>query len=82
MKLLGIIDLAARWNYTKQGVHQKIKQDRSFPKPIATINKNTSVFLEQDIIPYEKRKKELTDSKYKYWYTHIKWTFKDRNSKY
>jgi hypothetical protein len=38
MKLLGVTDLAKRWNYTKQGVHQKLKQDVSFPKPIATIN--------------------------------------------
>ncbi|MFU7500144.1 MULTISPECIES: hypothetical protein [unclassified Candidatus Tisiphia] len=41
MKLLGIIDLAKRWNYTKQGVNQKIKQDKNFLKPIAIINKNT-----------------------------------------
>ena len=26
MKLLGVADLAKRWNYTKQGVHQKLKQ--------------------------------------------------------
>ena len=25
MKLLGVTDLAKRWNYTKQGVHQKLK---------------------------------------------------------
>lgn len=31
MKLLGIIDLAKRWKYTKQGVHQKIKYDEGFP---------------------------------------------------
>jgi hypothetical protein len=37
MKLLGITDLAKRWNYTKQGVHQKLKQDNSFSKPIAYI---------------------------------------------
>jgi len=38
MKLLGVADLAKRWNYTKQ--------------------------------------KELLDADYKYWHTHIKWTFK------
>ena len=37
MKLLGITDLAKRWNYTKQGVHKKLKQDNSFSKPIAYI---------------------------------------------
>jgi len=44
MKLLGVADLAKRWNYTKQGVHQKLKQDRSFPKPIAKINSGILVF--------------------------------------
>ena len=55
MKLLGVADLAKRWNYTKQGVHQKLKQDRSFPKPIAKINSGILVFLESDIINYEVR---------------------------
>jgi predicted DNA-binding transcriptional regulator AlpA len=52
MKLLGVADLAKRWNYTKQGVHQKLKQDVSFPKPIAKINSGILVFLESDIINY------------------------------
>ena len=76
MKLLGVVDLAKRWNYTKQGVHQKLKQDRSFPKPRAKINSGILVFLESDIINYEANKKELLDADYKYWHTHIKWTFK------
>ena len=62
--------------YTKQGVHQKLKQDVSFPKPIATINSGILVFLESDIIAYEANKKELLDADYKYWHTYIKWTFK------
>jgi hypothetical protein len=76
MKLLGVADLAKRWNYTKQGVHQKLKQDVSFLKPIAKINSGILVFLESDIINYEANKKELLDADYKYWHTHIKWTFK------
>ncbi|MEY3393556.1 MAG: hypothetical protein RL498_494 [Pseudomonadota bacterium] len=32
--------------------------------------------LESDIINYEANKKELLDADYKYWHTHIKWTFK------
>lgn len=56
MKFLGVADLAKRWNYTKQGVHQKLKQDRSFPKPIAKINSGILVFLESDIIAYEANK--------------------------
>jgi predicted DNA-binding transcriptional regulator AlpA len=60
MKLLGVADLAKRWNYTKQGVHQKLKQDVSFPKPIAKINSGILVFLESDIINYEANKKTPT----------------------
>jgi hypothetical protein len=75
MKLLGITDLAKRWKYTKQGVHQKLKYDKNFPKPVAVINKNTLVFLENDIIPYEQKRKELTDLDYKFWYSRKKWIF-------
>ena len=77
MKLLGVIDLATRWNYTRQGIHQKMRLDPDFPRPITSINKNTLVFLEEDIIPYEQQKLELTDADYKYWYTHIRWIFKE-----
>jgi predicted DNA-binding transcriptional regulator AlpA len=78
MKLLGITDLVKRWNYTKQGIYQKLKQDENFPKPIAIVNKNTLVFLEEDIIPYEQKRKELTDSNYKLWHTHKKWLYKEK----
>lgn len=78
MKLLGIINLAKRWKYTKQGVYQKMKNDENFPKPIAVINKNTLVFLESDIIPYEQKRKELTDSGYKEWHTTRKWLYKEK----
>lgn len=80
MKLLGITDLAKRWKYTKQGVHKKIKHDENFPKPITVINKNTLVFLEDDIVPYEQKRKELTDSDYKRWYSQKKWLFKEKMS--
>ena len=80
MKLLGIIDLAKRWKYTKQGIHKKIKSDENFPKPIGIINKNTLVFLESEIMPYEQERKELTDSDYKRWYSQKKWSFKEKMS--
>jgi hypothetical protein len=35
MILLRIGDLAKRWNYTRQGVHQKMQYDSEFPRPIA-----------------------------------------------
>ena len=50
MNLFGISDLAKRWNYTRQGVHQKMQYDDEFPKPIAVINNRTLVFSKDDII--------------------------------
>jgi len=79
MKLFGITDLAKRWNYTKQGLHQKQKTDDSFPKPVAKINQaRIQVFLEKDIIEYEQKRRELTDLDYKNWYQK-KWCFSQNN---
>jgi len=66
MILLGIKDLVKRWNYKRQGIHQKQKQDSNFPEPIAKINEGRiQVFLLKDIIKYENKHKELTDLNYK-----------------
>ena len=46
MNLYGITDLAKRWQYTRQGVHNKMKEDREFPEPIAIVNQRTLVFDE------------------------------------
>jgi len=70
VNLLGITDLAKRWGYTRQGVHKKMNEDEEFPWPIATINVRTLVFSEEDIIPYEQKRKELTDPKHKHYLTH------------
>jgi predicted DNA-binding transcriptional regulator AlpA len=70
MNLYGITDLAKRWQYTRQGVHNKMKEDKEFPKPIAIVNQRTLVFDEQDIIDYEKKRKELTDINHKHYITH------------
>jgi len=43
--MLRITDLAIRWNYTRQDVHQKIKSDPDFPKPIAIINANKMMLM-------------------------------------
>jgi hypothetical protein len=75
MILLGIGDLAKRWNYTRQGVHQKMQYDSEFPRPIAIINTKVLVFLEDDIIPYENKRKELTDITQTHWITHGKFKF-------
>ena len=75
MILLGIKDLVKRWNYTRQGIHQKQKQDSDFPKPIAKINAGrTQVFLLKDIVKYETKHRELTEERYKQWYQ-VKWCY-------
>ena len=53
--------------YTRQGVHNKMKEDEEFPEPIAIVNQRTLVFDEQDIINYEKKRKELTDINHKHY---------------
>jgi predicted DNA-binding transcriptional regulator AlpA len=70
MRLLGIGDLAKRWNYTRQGVHKKMQYDQEFPKPVGIINSRVFVFSEEDIKPYEQKRKELTDERQKHWITH------------
>jgi len=62
--LLGMSDLAKRWKYSSvHGVRKRRKYDKSFPKPIATINKRVLVFYLPDIEAYEKLRPGLTHSK-------------------
>jgi predicted DNA-binding transcriptional regulator AlpA len=78
IKLLGIRDLTKRWSYSRQGIHQKQKEDNTFPKPIGKINEGRiQVFLEKDIIDYEQKNKELTDDSYKEWYQK-KWCYSSK----
>ena len=83
MKLFGISDLAKRWNYSRQGVHKKMKYDDEFPKPIAIINTIVLVFAEDDIISYEGKRKELTDANQKRYLTHgrFKYFLKYQNTR-
>ena len=55
MNLLGVRDIAKRWNFTKQGVHQRRKKDFNFPDPVSIINNKILVLLEEDIIAHEKK---------------------------
>ena len=55
MDLLGVRDVVKRWNLTQQKVHQRRKKDFNFPKPISIINNKILVFLEENIIAYEKK---------------------------
>jgi len=66
MKLLGISDVAKRWNYSRQGVHKLIKKDGGFPKPIGQINTTVLVFELNDIEAYECDKEWLLCERSKY----------------
>ena len=67
MNLYVITDLAKRWQYTRQGVHNKMKEDEEFPEPISIVNQRTLVFFEQNVINYERKRKELTDINHKHY---------------
>ena len=57
--LLGIADLAARWSYTRQGVHQLAARP-GFPTPVAAINSGRiRVWLLVDIETFEQERPEL-----------------------
>ncbi len=59
LALLGIADLAARWSYTRQGVHQLAARP-GFPTPAATVNSGrTRVWLLADIKAFEQEQPEL-----------------------
>jgi hypothetical protein len=51
---LGIGELRKRWNYTRQAINIRIKEDKCFPKPYAIVNDGkTKVWLLNDVITYE-----------------------------
>lgn len=53
-KLLTIADLSARWDMPRQSLHDK-KGEHKFPLPVQYVaNDRTALFLESDIIQYEK----------------------------
>lgn len=59
--LLGIADLAARWDYTRQGVHQ-LANRAGFPAPAAAVNGGRiRVWLLTDIEAFEQGRPELSD---------------------
>ena len=59
--LLGTADLATRWGYTRQGVHQLVAR-RSFPMPAATVNGGrVRVWLLADVEAFEQGRFELDD---------------------
>lgn len=61
LALLGIADLAARWSYTRQGIHQ-LTDRPGFPAPAAAVNGGrTRVWLLADIEAFEGGRPELSD---------------------
>lgn len=53
-KLLTVADLSIRWDMPRQSLHEKKGEDK-FPLPIQYVaNNRTALFLESDIIQYEK----------------------------
>lgn len=61
LALLGVADLAARWGYTRQGVHQFATRP-SFPAPAAAVKGGrTRVWLLADIEAFEQGRPELGD---------------------
>jgi hypothetical protein len=61
LALLGIADLAARWSYTRQGVHQLTARP-GFPIPVAAVNGGRiRVWLLADIEAFEQGRSELGD---------------------
>ncbi|CDW83310.1 replication initiator protein [Stylonychia lemnae] len=52
--------LEKRWNYTRQGINLRIKQDYDFPKPYTIINNGkTKIWLLSDIVDYENLRTNL-----------------------
>ena len=59
--LLGVADLAARWSYTRQGIHQLVGRP-GFLMPVATVNGGRiRVWLLADIEAFEQGRLELGD---------------------
>lgn len=61
LALLGVADLAARWGYTRQGVHLLAVRP-GFPAPVAAVNSGRiRVWLLADIEVFEQGRPELGD---------------------
>lgn len=61
LALLGTADLAARWGYTRQGVHQLATRP-GFPTPVAAVNGGrVRVWMLADVEVFEQGRPELGD---------------------
>lgn len=60
MKVLLCRELARRWAVSLERVHELAEHDPFFPKPYVILSpEDIRLYLEQDIIEYEKRHAEL-----------------------
>jgi hypothetical protein len=61
LKLLSIVDLRSRWNYSKAGVH-KLVNANNFPPPVAIVSqRKVKLFSEESIAASERDKPWLFD---------------------
>lgn len=62
IQLFAPADLATRWEMTRQGVHQRSKNDPDFPQPYTHVqNRRLPLYLLEDIEAYEEKNPELLD---------------------
>jgi hypothetical protein len=65
MQLLSIVDLCARWTYTRAGIYKLVKT-AEFPAPTCTVScGKTKLFAMEDIKNYEKERPWLFDKNQK-----------------
>ncbi|MEK5155947.1 hypothetical protein HUN88_15290 [Bacillus amyloliquefaciens] len=56
-KVLTNTDIATRWGKTRRAVYNTITRNEDFPEPVAHVqNGQVPLYLESDIIEYEKKK--------------------------
>jgi hypothetical protein len=66
LQFLGAADLVKRWCYSKQGVHNLIRDKETFPKPYGAINNGRNKFWNlADIIAYENNHPEVINEQKK-----------------
>lgn len=83
-QLLGISDLAKRWNYqTMHGVRKRRKYDKKFPEPIAILNSRVLVFWLADIEAYESMRGiiDVSASRYTFYETEEEWRSKSKEER-
>lgn len=65
MQLLSVVDLCARWTYTRAGIYKLVKS-ADFPKPMFIVScGKTKLFSDEDIKHYERDKPWLFDENQK-----------------